>query len=104
MTYLGITCRYPTTCNESATTIIIHGCYEQHISEVAVCNFHYIVWKDLFADTRIFCRCGLPIKDFDLTHIQNIISKYRDEYILNTTHPHTRIPYTHPDTRSGNRP
>jgi hypothetical protein len=98
MTYLGITCRAPITCNNDAEFIIIYGCWEGHLSELATCNHCALVWVDITRDGRTFCNCGRRIgnqhgTDYELLHLTQITEQYMHEYVLNTA-GHIRDPYT----------
>ena len=97
--YLGITCRYIHTCNNAADLIILYGCWDQHLSELAVCIKCYRKWQQTYRDTGIYCRCAIRIGDYNLINLENTTAQYRNEYVFGTQHPNTREPYATPMPR-----
>lgn len=93
--FLGITCRAQNICNRPAETIIIYGCYDLHLSELAVCGKCQEKWQYRHKDNLILCHCGRMIRAYQTTPITHITTKYRNEYLHATSAPNTREPYTH---------
>jgi hypothetical protein len=98
--YMGITCRYPTGCNDNASQLIIYGCYSDHIEEIAVCGPCSQIWRYLHEDSRTFCyTCHMLVAEYEMIPLAHATREYRLEYIHGTTTPNTRHPYA-PKLRS----
>ncbi len=66
-------CHYPYTgdgCDQQATTILIHGCLNQHVHDIPLCDEHHQQWCRHQRSRSWRCvLCAQPIDQWDTTPI-----------------------------------
>lgn len=94
--YYGITCRDINICNRPAETIIIYGCLEQHLNELALCKLCHTKWEYMYRQENALCRdCGFTAQSYAALPITDATEAYIQEYVLQTYGDNSRRPYIH---------
>ena len=64
-----ITCEW-WGCNSDAWYVLIHGCFQQHITESVICLEHFKKWVQAFKTRDLDCyKCGDSIEEYCTLYI-----------------------------------
>lgn len=66
------------SCHQNdANRIIIYGCENQHLGELAVCETHHAQWKKEFSGYWLYCTsCDSTILEWDSVYVRNLTVTY----------------------------